>query len=225
MKKLVSLFLIFGSVCLPFQAVFAGGTYPESLKAGDTAMNGGNPDLALQEFEAAVAQAVEDGEKAFARAKKADVLAFQKKDYAKARLELDEVVKISGLSPVAQLTVLQTLAECQMRAEKNYKEAAVNLEKALALPGIDFARPYLNMPLADCYRETGEFQKALDACKAVLDTKGVSPQTQASAHFNMGMTYQYGLMDFQNAKKSYSEAVKLNPGLKGEADSHTAKMP
>jgi L-rhamnose isomerase len=32
-------------------------------------------------------------------------------------------------------------------------------------------------------------------------------------------------MDFENAKKSYAEAVKLNPGLKGAADANTVKMP
>ena len=225
MKKLASLVLVLCSLCLPFQAVFAGGTYPESLKAGDTAMNGGNADLAIQEFEAALGQGVADGEKAFARAKKAYVLAFIKKDYPKARTELDEAMKVSTLSPVAQLTVFQVQAECQMRADRNFVEAAKNLEMALALPDIDFARPYLNLSLADCYRENGDFPKALDACKKVLETKGISSSAQASAHFNMGMTYQYGLKDFENAKKSYAEAVKMNPGLKGAADTNTVKMP
>ena len=225
MNPLLFLMVMFVSSLAPWTAVNAGPSYPESLKAGDTAMNGGNADLALQEFEAALTQAVADGERAFARAKKAYVLAFQKKDYGKAKAELDEAMKVNGLSSVAQLTVLQTLAECQMRGERNYAEAAKNLEKAIALPDIDFARPYLHIPLADCYRETGQFQKALDECKAVVETKGISPQTMASAHFNMGMTYQYGLKDFENAKKSYAEAVKLNPGLKSDADSHSSKMP
>jgi tetratricopeptide (TPR) repeat protein len=138
---------------------------------------------------------------------------------------LDEAMKVSTLSPVAQLTVFQVQAECQMRADRNFVEAAKNLEMALALPDIDFARPYLNLSLADCYRENGDFPKALDACKKVLETKGISSSAQASAHFNMGMTYQYGLKDFENAKKSYAEAVKLNPGLKGAADANTVKMP
>ena len=225
MKKSYTSILVLSFMFMTWQVALAGPSYPESLKAGDIAMNGGNSDLAIQEFEAALGQAATDGEKAFARAKKAYVLAFMKKDYTKAKTELDEAMKVSALSPVAQLTVFQSLAECQMRGDHNYAEAAKNLQMALALPNIDFARPYLNIPLADCYRETGDFQKALDACKTVLDTKGISPQTQASAHFNMGMTYQYGLKDFENAKKSYAEAVKLNPGLKAEADSHTAKMP
>ncbi|NBS55381.1 hypothetical protein EBT23_07510 [bacterium] len=203
----------------------AAGNYADSLKAGDDAMNGGNAELALQEFEAALGHAVADGEKAFARAKKAYVLAFKKKDYAGARKEVDEAAKVVSLSPVAQLTVLQVLAECQMKGDRNFAEAAKNLEKAVALPNVDFARPYVSLSLADCYRENGEFQKALDSCKAVLDTQGISSQAQASAHFNMGLTYQYGLKNFESAKKSYAEAVKLNPGLKGEADSQSAKMP
>lgn len=203
----------------------AAANYNDSLKAGDEAMGTGNADLAIKEFEAALGHAVAEGEKAFAQAKKAYVLAFNKKDYAGARKDVEEAMKVVSLSPVAQLTVLQTMAEIQMRGDRNYAEAAKNLEKALALPDIDFARPYLHIPLADCYRETGQFQKALDSCRAALDTKGAPANLQASAHFNMGMTYQYGLKDFENAKKSYAEAVKLNPGLKGDADSHTAKMP
>ena len=203
----------------------AAANYNDSLKAGDEAMSSGNAELALQEFEAAIGHGVAEGEKAFARAKKAYVLAFRKKDYAAARQEIEEAAKVKGLSPVAQLTVFQVQAECQMRGDRNFAEAAKNLEMALALPDIDFARPYLNLSLADCYRENGDFPKALEACKKVLETKGISPSAQASAHFNMAMTYQYGLKDFENAKKSYAEAVKLNPGLKGEADSHTAKMP
>jgi len=204
---------------------WAAANYSESLKAGDDAMNAGNLDLAVQEFEAAIGHAVAEGEKSFAKAKKAYVLAFRKKDYVGARKELEGVASITTLSPVAQLTVLQVQAECHMKGDRNFLEAAVALEKAVALPDVDFARPYVSLALADCYRETGEFQKALDACKRVLATKGLSPQAQASAHFNMGMTYQYGLKDFENAKKSYAEAVKLNPGLKGEADSHSSKMP
>jgi len=203
----------------------AAANYNDSLKAGDEAMNSGNAELALQEFEAALGHAVADGEKAFARAKKAYVLAFKKKDYAEARKEVDEAAKIVSLSPVAKLTVLQVLAECQMKGDRNYAEAAKNLEKAVALPDVDFARPYVSLSLADCYRENGEFQKAIDSCKAVLDTKGIPANAQASAHFNMGLTYQYGLKDFESAKKSYAEAVKLNPGLKGDADSQSSKMP
>jgi len=218
-------FLIFCIAFLNQPMAMAAASYHDSLKAGDEAMNSGNAELALQEFEAAINYAVADGEKAFARAKKAYVLAFKKKDYPGARKELEGLDSITTLSPVARLTVLQVLAECQMKGDRNFKEAATNLEQALTLPDVDFARPYVSMTLADCYRENGEFQKALDACKAVLETKGISPQAQASAHFNMGLTYQYGMKDFANAKKAYSEAVKLNPGLKAEADSQSSKMP
>lgn len=220
-----TLLLSFGFLFFVQPLAFAAATYHDSLKAGDEAMNSGNAELALQEFEAALGHAVAEGEKAFARAKKAYVLAFKKKEYDKAKLELDEAVKVTALSSVAQLTVLQSLAECQMRGERNYRAAALNLEKAIALPEIDFARPYLSLSLADCYREAGEFPKALDVAKAVLDTKGASSQVQASAHFNMGLTYQYGSKDFESAKKSYAEAVKLNPGLKADADSQLSKIP
>lgn len=218
-------FLVLALMVLSQPITMAATNYGDSLKAGDEAMNAGNAELALQEFEAALGQAVAEGEKAFARAKKAYVLAFKKKDYPGARKELEGLVSITTLSPVAQLTVLQALAECQMKGDRNFAEAAKNLEKAVALPNVDFARPYVSLSLADCYRENGEFQKALDACKAVLDTQGISSQAQASAHFNMGLTYQYGLKNFESAKKSYAEAVKLNPSLKGEADSQSAKMP
>jgi tetratricopeptide (TPR) repeat protein len=205
---------------------WTAANYIDSLKAGDTAMDSGKADLALEEFEAAVGHGVTEGEKAFARAKKAFVLSFKKKDYAAARKEVDELAKsLATLSPVAQLTVLQVLAECQMRADRNFVGATENLEKALALPDVDFARPYLNLNLADCYRETGEFSKSLEASQRVLDAAGVSSQTQASARFSMGQTYQYGLKDFEKAKQAYAEAVKLNPGLKGSADSESAKMP
>ena len=218
-------FFILSLMTFSQSITMAAGNYADSLKAGDDAMNAGNLDLAMQEFEAAMGHAVAEGEKSFAKAKKAYVLAFRKKDYGAARKELEGVVSINTLSPVAQLTVLQVLAECQMRGDRNFVEAAVNLEKAAALPNVDFARPYVRLALADCYRETGDFPKALDTCKAVLETAGISPQTQASAHFNMGMTYQYGMKDVENAKKAYAEAVKLNPGLKGEVESHSSKMP
>lgn len=224
MIRTVAFFIL----CIAFlnqPMAMAAANYHDSLKAGDEAMNSGNAELALQEFEAAINYAVAEGEKAFAQAKKAYVLAFKKKDYVGARKQVDEAAKVVALSPVAQLTVLQVLAECQMKGDRNFTEAATNLEKALTLPDVDFARPYVNLSLADCYREAGDFQKALDACKAVLDTKGISSQAQASAHFNMGLTYQYGLKNFENAKKAYAEAVKLNPGLKGEADSQSSKMP
>ncbi|NDC00379.1 MAG: hypothetical protein EBZ83_03040, partial [Verrucomicrobia bacterium] len=125
---------------------------------------------------------------ALAQGKAAYVLAFKLKDYAKARKLAEEAGKTAGLTPLAEMTVCQVLAECQMRADKNYLGAALNLEKALALPDIDFARPFLSLGLADCYRETKDFHKAIDICKKILETPGLAPATLASAHFNMGLT-------------------------------------
>ncbi|NBT90382.1 MAG: hypothetical protein EBT50_06060, partial [Verrucomicrobia bacterium] len=129
-----SLILLVSCLTIFIQPIaMAAANYNDSLKAGDDAMNAGNSDLAMQEFEAAMGHAVAEGEKSFAKAKKAYVLAFRKKDYGAARKELEGVVSINTLSPVAQLTVLQVLAECQMRGDRNFLEAAVNLEKAAAL--------------------------------------------------------------------------------------------
>jgi tetratricopeptide (TPR) repeat protein len=206
-------------------ASLAGPTYSESLKAGDEAMNTGKNEDALKEFEAAVGQAASPQEKALAQGKAAYVLAFKLKDYAKARKLAEEAGKTAGLTPLAEMTVCQVLAECQMRADKNYLGAALNLEKALALPDIDFARPFLSLGLADCYRETKDFHKAIDICKKILETPGLAPATLASAHFNMGLTYQYGLMEPENAKAAYAKALELNPALKEQAKIHLEKMP
>lgn len=108
---------------------------------------------------------------------------------------------------------------------ENYKEAAANLEKAIALPAIDFAKPYLLLSLADCYRETRDFEKAIKACQDVLATPGLSASVQSSAYFNMGMTYQYGLLDFEKAKQSYTKAGELSPEAKENAKVHLSKMP
>ena len=217
-------FALAALACCQATSAFAGADYASSLKAGDAALET-NKDLALSEYEAATTQGTSDGATAFAQAKKAYVLAFKFKDYAKARAAVEEAQKVTQLSPVAEMTVLQVLAECQMRDEKNYKEAAANLEKAVALPGNAPAIPYLNLNLADCYRENGDFQKAIKTCEAVLATPGLPAAAQSAAYFSMAMTYQYGLLDFENAKKSYTKAGELNPATKENAKVHLSKMP
>lgn len=54
----------------------------------------------------------------------------------------------------------------------------------------------------------GSFEEAVD--KLTRSLKSADPAVVGKAHFNLGNTY-YRMQDFQNAIKSFEEALKLNP--------------
>lgn len=214
----ISLFLLVPSIS------FAAGSYSESLKAADEALGAQHNDLAIKEVEVALTQASNDGERALALAKKGYLLAFTKKDYTAARTAVDEALKVEGLAPVAKVTALQSLAECQIKAEKNYTGAIANLQSALALEGVDWAKPILTMTLAECYRSTGKLEDALVQFRALTDMAQAGADLKAGAYLNIGFIYQYDRKDFAKAKEAYTSAVKQRPALQTEVNGHLGRM-
>lgn len=198
-------------------------TYSDSLAAADAALAAQKGDDALTAVNAAIAAAANDGERGLALAKKGYVLAFVKKDLAGGRAAADEALKIE-LAPVAKVTALQVVAECQAKADRNFAGAASTLETALALEGVDWAKPALTMSLAESYRELGQLQKAYDAFSRITTMSGAGPDLKAGAFLNIGFIYQYDRKDFAKAKEAYAQAVKERPGLQGEVNGHLGRM-
>ena len=221
-------FALLSSCCLVLSiaslSAHAAGTYAESLAAADKALGAQQNEGALSELATALSQSTTPGERALALAKKGYVLAFAKQDYAGARLAVEEALKVEGLAPVAKVTALQVLAECQIKAEKNFSGATGNLQSALALEGVDWAKPALTMSLADCQRSVGDLEQALVSYRRVLDLAGAGPDLKAGAHLNIGFIYQYDRKDFAKAKESYSAAVALRPNLQTEVNGHIGRM-
>lgn len=204
--------------------LIAADSYPVSLKMGDEYRGSGDFELALQEYDAALNQAGSEGEKALAMAKKAYVLAVDQKNYSAGRALAEQALAVEGLQSVAEVTALEVVARSQMNADRNFAGAVETLNKATRLAGVDWALPNLNLMLGDCHRETGDFNKAVDAYKKVLDLPSADNAIKGVAYFNMGMTQQYSLQDPSDAKRSYKKAEELNPGLAGEIAGHLSRM-
>lgn len=199
-------------------------SYGESLRAGDAAMGSGKPDVALQEFETAVGQSKSDGERSLALGKKGYVLAFAKNDYAKAREAAEQALEVEQLAPVARVTGLQVLSQCQMKADKDFVAAQANLEKAMTLEGVDWAKPALALSLGDCYRSNGDLDRALETYQSILKMDNAAPNLKAGAHLCSGFVYQYDRKDAAEARKCYEQAVALRPDLKKEVDGHLGRL-
>ena len=198
-------------------------TYAESLAAADTALTAQNTDAAMAAVEVALAAATSDGEKGLALAKKGHILAFVKQDYAGARAAADEALKFE-LAPVAKVTALQVLARCQTKVDKNFSGAVANLEAAMALPDVDWAKPAIALSLAENYRDLGQLQKALDTFTSLTTMNGADADAKAGAYLNIGFIYQYDRKDFAKAKEAYANALKQRPGLQAEVDGHLGRM-
>ena len=121
----------------------AGTNYEASVRAGEAAQRAGHGSAALVEYSAALAQAANTTERALALAKKATVHAYVHQDYAAAQAAARSALDLTNARPVARVTALQVLAECQMKAEGDNVAAAGTLEEALLLPEVDWARPTL----------------------------------------------------------------------------------
>ncbi|MGB6222780.1 tetratricopeptide repeat protein [Haloferula sp.] len=217
---------IFGALLFValLQAISAAETYQASLAAGDKLRTEGKADPALAEYVTATGQAANDTEKSLALGKQGMVLAYDKKDYPAAAKLADEALAIEGIQPVAEVTALQVRAECEAKGEQNHARAALALEKALALKGVDWSRPGLLLSLGDSRRHLGKFHEAIKAYEEVLATEGVPSPMKAVAHLNIGLTWQYDLKDAAKARSSYAAAVELNEGLKGEVDEHLGRL-
>ena len=211
-------------IILAAGSAHAADSFVESLRAGDAAMNTGKSDLALQEFEAAVSQSSSDGERSLAFGKKGYVLAFAKQDYANAREAAEKALEVEQLAPVARVTALQVLSQCQMKADKDFVTAQTNLEKAMALEGVDWAKPALALSLGDCYRSNGDLDRALETYQSILTMDNAAPNLKAGAHLCSGFIDQYDRKDAAEARKCYASAVALRPDLKKEVDGHLSRL-
>jgi len=225
MKSLAIPMCLLASVFITVPAtVRAAESYSEALRAGDAALAAGKSDVALKEFESAVSQSKSDGERSLALGKKGYVLAFSKQDYAKAREAAEKALEVEQLAPVARVTGLQVLSQCQMKADKDFVAAQATLEKAMALEGVDWAKPALALSLGDCYRSNGDLDKALETYQSVLTMEKAAPHLKAGAHLCSGFIYQYDRKDAAEAKKCYQQAVALRPDLKKEVDGHLGRL-
>lgn len=217
--------LLAGLLVLGTTSVLAGATYQESLKAGDSYRAAGVYDRAMAEFEAGLTQAANSTEEALALGKMAEVLAFNKNDFVKARELADKALSKFNVEPVGRVTALQVKAHCQIKGDNDRAAAITTLEQAAALPGVDWAMPAVQMELGDCYRMTDNAAKALAAYESIIAMSQVSPEVKATAYLNIGLTRQYNLQNPASAKDSYQKAVSLMPSLEGEVKQHLSTVP
>jgi tetratricopeptide (TPR) repeat protein len=213
------------ALTISLSPAFAAATYHDSLVAGDKALAASSVDDALGAYSAALDHATSDGERALALAKQGYVLAYLKHDYAAARTAVDEGLAMKDLAPVARVTLLQVVAHCQMNADKDFAAAAVTLEEALGLEGVDWAKPGLTLALGDCQRETGAMDKALATYAEILAMPQADAGTKAGSLLCSGFIHQYDRHDAAKARECYEKAVALRPGLKAEVDGHLGRLP
>jgi tetratricopeptide (TPR) repeat protein len=153
------------------------------------------------------------------------IYAFDQKNYKAAKDAAQEVQGMADVRPVAKVTALQVMAECQMKEDKDYPAAMETLEQALALEGVAWAQPALTLALGDCYRFSGKFPQAIETFQKALELPSVNDGMKGIAYLNIGLTHQYNLHEDEEAKAAYKKAVELNPGLKKEVDEHLSRLP
>jgi tetratricopeptide (TPR) repeat protein len=220
-----SFMLPIGVAMITAVAGFAQSTdpYTDKLKTGDAKTQSGDFAGAAADYEAAFLDAKTPTQSALALGKKAQSL-VQTKDFPAAREAADRALGSGGsIEPVAEVTVLQALAKCQLEA-KDYAGALDSMTRAGALIGVDWAKPELAMIRGDAERGVGNAEAALISYRSVLDMPGVSDDFKGVAWLNVGLAEQYSLKNGANAKEAYAKAVELNPALKAEIETHVAKI-
>lgn len=198
-------------------------TYSELLKAGDEYRAARKYGLALTEYAVALTQADNNTERALALGKEGMIYVYDQKEYAAARHTADAALQLEDTKPIAQVTALKVLAECQTKVDKNNAAAAETIERALKLKGVDWAKPHLSLKLGDCYRFSGKVDEAVATYKKVTEMPMANPTIKAIPYLNIGTIYQYNLQDFDKAKAAYANAAQLKPDLKKEIAGHLAK--
>lgn len=201
----------------------AADPYTDKLKAGDAKAASGDQAGAAADYDAAVSDAQTPTQRALALGKKAMVL-VQTKDYPAAREAADSALSTSAsIEPVAEVTALQALAKCQLH-EKNFSGALESMLRADTLSGVDWAKAGSAMIRGDAERGSGNHDAAITCYRSVLEMPGVSDDFKGVAWLNIGLTEQYSLKNGAAAKEAYTKAAELNPGLKDEAESNSAKI-
>lgn len=198
----------------------AADDFQTSIKAAETFRKQKQYDAAMSALGAARAQAVNDTELGLAIGKQAEIYAFDLRDYASARNAADVVVGLKDAAPVARVTGLKVQAQCQIKADNDYKAAIKTLQQAARLKGVEWAQPTIALMLGDCYRSTSRFNEALAAYGQVARLNSASNTVKATAYLNGGMTFQYDLRRMDRAKVLYAKAVELDAGLQGEVQRH-----
>lgn len=219
MKNLLFSVLLTAITALP---AFAQD-YGALLSSGDAALAKQDYAAALADYAKAQEISTNSGERSFAIAKQALVKSEQK-EYPEAKSLATLALEAEGLSAVCKATAYQALGVAQMKGDKDFADAAETFEKAVELPGVDWAQPFLNLLLGDCLRETGDSEGALEAYDRVIALPNASSGAKASAWFNIGLEQQYRLKNSLKAREAYDNAVQLNPALKAEAEKHSAKL-
>ena len=204
--------------------VLAAESYQASLKAGDANRKAMEYEAAISEYSEAYEQAANNTQKALALGKKAYVYAYDKRDYLQARGLANKALMLNDVEPVAEVTLLQVVAECQFREDKDHETAVATLEKALALEGVDWAKPTLALAMGDCYRLSNEPGLACKAYYRVLDMPSANKKVRATALLNIGLARQYGLRAYPEARDAYNKAIELNPDLQTEVEDHLSRI-
>ena len=223
-----SLQVTFGSVV--FLAVFnagaawAGATYEASLKAGDEHRQYGRFDQAIAEYATALTQVASPTQTALALSKTASVQARDLDDCAAAKEAAEKALAIADVEPVGRVTALESLAICLIQ-DRNYVAASAKLEEALALTGVDWARPSLMILIGDSYRLSGRFEEAIAVLGKLAADETQSTDLRSVANLNIALTQQYGLKNATLAREYYEKAAILNPSLTSEIEGHTSKLP
>jgi tetratricopeptide (TPR) repeat protein len=204
-------------------AAGAGETYQESLSLGDSSRQGNDSEQALLEYGTALDQASNSTEKSLALGKKGMVMAYDLKKYPEAAKLAEEALEIQDANPVAKVTALQVLAECQLKGKTDFAAAEKSLSQALALEGVDWSRPTLLLILGDA-RGLGKSDEAIQAYQEAADAKAVPDPIRAVAFLNIGLTRQYNLNEPDKARAAYEKAASINNSLQGEIDGHLQRM-
>jgi len=123
---------------------------------------------------------------------------IQGKDYDKAILEYEAVLKIEPRQPIAhlQLGLLYALKKDYIKSIESYKEVlSINVNSFLA-----------NYNLALVYTDKEDFIRAISYFKRA---RKINPKS-ASVHYNLALVYS-GQGEYNDSVESFKETIKLNP--------------
>ncbi len=200
-------------------------SFSESIHLGDEHRGHASPEMAIQAFDDGFNLAANDTERGIALSKKAEVYAYDLKNYDLARTVAEESLALKEAGPVAHVTAYQVLAEIRIKKDNDHRAALSLLEKAVKLEGVEWAHPTLYMMLGDCHRATGDFYKALKSYEKITGMPNTSDALLGTAHLNLGITYQYNLNNPSEARKAYDKAIDHRSSLESEVKSHLSRLP
>lgn len=222
-RPTIALFAFALNLALEVAFAQSADPYTDKLQAGDAKMASGDAAGAAAAYESSVSDAKTPTQRALASGKQSLAL-IQAGDFAGARVAVDSAnPDNTAIEPVAEVTVLHALAKCQLQ-EKSYAEALDSVMRADALPGVDWAKADLAMVRGDAERASGQAEAAVATYRNILEMPGVTDQYKGVAWLNIGIAQQYSMNNGAEAKEAYAKACQLNPCLKAEVATHTAKI-